>query len=245
MNSKRTGIALVIPETIVGRHARKPKTCSYRDTGTHIKEDPELSHSPRSEVPHHMHAEGELNLISSKAGFQGKWSDEEHRRLLEALGKFGNNWLKVSDYVGTRTRAQARSHTQKYFEKVRQEQLSKLKSDPRQRCKLFLVTRQYLNRSFLHAKEINEFEVLPVQRKRKKVSAESLPAEQEKNGNPFTTTIHSQPHAEVAFPGVYKSTYQATTGYQPLVEFPYILPLPSTVPGFYPFNPNFFYIPYK
>ena len=44
------------------------------------------------------------------------WTDEEHQRFLEALKIYPNNDHKtISRYVGTRTAAQVRSHSQKYF----------------------------------------------------------------------------------------------------------------------------------
>jgi SHAQKYF class myb-like DNA-binding protein len=53
----------------------------------------------------------------------GRWTSEEHERFLEgnsfttslAIRLYGKNWIKVETYVGTRTRAQIRSHAQKHF----------------------------------------------------------------------------------------------------------------------------------
>jgi len=49
----------------------------------------------------------------------GRWNREEHTKFIEAIIKFGNNWKEVQDYVGTRTSTQARSHAQKFFEKIK------------------------------------------------------------------------------------------------------------------------------
>jgi len=49
----------------------------------------------------------------------GRWSREEHKKFIEAIIKFGNNWKEVQDYVTTRTSTQARSHAQKFFEKIK------------------------------------------------------------------------------------------------------------------------------
>ena len=49
----------------------------------------------------------------------GRWSREEHKNFIEAIIKFGNNWKKVQEYVNSRTSTQARSHAQKFFEKIK------------------------------------------------------------------------------------------------------------------------------
>ncbi len=48
----------------------------------------------------------------------GRWTDEEHRKFLEAFNLYGKNWKLVQGYVGTRSATQARSHAQKYFAKL-------------------------------------------------------------------------------------------------------------------------------
>jgi len=45
----------------------------------------------------------------------GRWTKEEHQRFVEGLRKFGKNWKKVEEYVGTRSGPQIRSHAQKFF----------------------------------------------------------------------------------------------------------------------------------
>ena len=49
----------------------------------------------------------------------GRWSREEHKKFIEAIIKFGNNWKEVQEYIITRTSTQARSHAQKFFEKIK------------------------------------------------------------------------------------------------------------------------------
>ena len=38
--------------------------------------------------------------------------------LTKGLELFGKNWKKISDFVGTRTGSQIRSHAQKFFMKM-------------------------------------------------------------------------------------------------------------------------------
>ena len=49
----------------------------------------------------------------------GRWTRDEHKKFIEAIIKFGNNWKEVQEYVNTRTSTQARSHAQKFFEKIK------------------------------------------------------------------------------------------------------------------------------
>ena len=50
---------------------------------------------------------------------EGRWSYEEHIKFIEAIIQYGKNWKSVQKYVGTRTSAQARSHAQKFFLKLK------------------------------------------------------------------------------------------------------------------------------
>ena len=55
---------------------------------------------------------------SSSGEKTGRWTDEEHTRVLHGLELFGKKWTKVADVVGSRTTVQVRSHAQKYFQKL-------------------------------------------------------------------------------------------------------------------------------
>jgi SHAQKYF class myb-like DNA-binding protein len=48
----------------------------------------------------------------------GRWEKEEHAKFVEALKVHGKDWGKVQRFVGTRSSTQARSHAQKFFQKV-------------------------------------------------------------------------------------------------------------------------------
>ena len=81
-----------------------------------------------------------------KKSKMGKWDEDEHARLLEALHKYGNLWHKVREHVGTRTATQIRSHTQKHFLKQKMAQVREARQAPRGFRKIFAITREYLNR---------------------------------------------------------------------------------------------------
>ena len=49
---------------------------------------------------------------------QGRWQGDEHAKFVDALKLYGKDWGKVQMHVGTRSSTQARSHAQKFFQKV-------------------------------------------------------------------------------------------------------------------------------
>ncbi len=51
----------------------------------------------------------------------GRWKEDEHKRFVEAIIKFGNDWKQVQKYVKTRSSTQARSHAQKFFLKIKKD----------------------------------------------------------------------------------------------------------------------------
>jgi SHAQKYF class myb-like DNA-binding protein len=71
-------------------------------------------------------SQGNIELSGDPEGkkLTGRWTREEHQRFVDGLKKFGKNWKKVEEYVGTRTGAQIRSHAQKFFNRVLKENFS-------------------------------------------------------------------------------------------------------------------------
>ena len=59
-------------------------------------------------------------IINDESGNTiGRWTREEHKKFIEGIIKYGNNWKQIQEYVNTRTSTQARSHAQKFFEKIK------------------------------------------------------------------------------------------------------------------------------
>lgn len=75
----------------------------------------------------------------------GRWTAEEHARLLKALDLFGNTWSSVERYVGSRSRAQIRSHVQKHFLRVKKNAIEELARTDQLKNKVFIVTREFRN----------------------------------------------------------------------------------------------------
>lgn len=52
---------------------------------------------------------------------RGVWSEREHGLFLEGFELYGRHWGNITALVETRTCEQVRSHTQKYFKKLKRD----------------------------------------------------------------------------------------------------------------------------
>ena len=50
---------------------------------------------------------------------KGRWTLKEHIQYLQALEKYGINWKKISDLIPSRSSNQIRSHSQKFYKKLK------------------------------------------------------------------------------------------------------------------------------
>ena len=57
----------------------------------------------------------------------GRWTDEEQNRFVEAVLKFGNDWKNIQNYVSSRDITQVRSHAQKFLMKLKKSSFLKNK----------------------------------------------------------------------------------------------------------------------
>ena len=57
----------------------------------------------------------------------GRWSYEEHKRFVRSIVKYPNNWEKITKEVKTRSDVQIRSHSQKFFKKLKKGKMEPIK----------------------------------------------------------------------------------------------------------------------
>ena len=93
---------------------------SYENsTNINMVDDENIKNINNSNTP--IKKQKSSNRKNSKYA-SGRWEVEEHKKFIEAIIKYGNDWKEVQKYIGTRSSSQARSHAQKFFIKLKQEQ---------------------------------------------------------------------------------------------------------------------------
>ena len=61
------------------------------------------------------------SILGGKTGQKkGRWTLKEHIQYLQALEKFGVNWKKIYDLIPSRTPTQIRSHSQKFYKRLKE-----------------------------------------------------------------------------------------------------------------------------
>jgi SHAQKYF class myb-like DNA-binding protein len=104
---------------IISFHSKtKTETCdsaSENDSLFNITQN-EIIVNYNTNAEQHIHHPTGIKQIKA---IQGKWTEDEHARFLEAIIQFGNNWDLVTRYIKTRNPIQARSHSQKFFNKIK------------------------------------------------------------------------------------------------------------------------------
>ena len=70
----------------------------------------------------HFHVDKNDSFIGDKTKCkkEGRWTLKEHIQFLQALVQFGTNWKKLLDFIPSRTPIQIRSHSQKFFKRLKQ-----------------------------------------------------------------------------------------------------------------------------
>ena len=57
----------------------------------------------------------------NKNPVKGRWTEVEHQAFLDSLRKYGKDWYRVEEAIGTRNSAQIRSHAQKFLYRMEKE----------------------------------------------------------------------------------------------------------------------------
>lgn len=98
-----------------------------------------------------------LKRISSRKesnqSINGRWTREEHKRFIDAIITYGNDWKKIQKYVNSRSSTQARSHAQKFLLKLKHSEF--FKKNKIDTSLSWAKTIQYLKNEFSN-EELNE-----------------------------------------------------------------------------------------
>ncbi len=140
--------AQVLPEGL-----RKPREASDEDQG-----------EPHEQGKTRLVSSGSIQsvVLSSVDPRVGEWTTEEHEKFIEAINLYGNKWKSVERRVGTRSRTQIRSHAQKYFKTMKNQQVRSMQARKGLRPNLFLVIRAQRDMTNIVQRHPHELLVEPV-----------------------------------------------------------------------------------
>ena len=97
----------------------KTKLFSIKSTDNIVETNNDSSLSSKDEsnfLSKKMFRVKKTNLFSVDTGISnGKWTDEEHIKFIEALYIYNFKWYDIQSYVTTRSSGQIRSHAQKFY----------------------------------------------------------------------------------------------------------------------------------
>lgn len=96
-----------------------------------------------------------MRILSSNQMFRhkknhfnvGRWSEDEHKKFIQAIFLYGNDWKLVQKHIKTRSSTQSRSHSQKFFLKLKNFDVTELNN-----CELSISS------LYSHAQKLGEEE---------------------------------------------------------------------------------------
>ena len=59
------------------------------------------------------------NINNENQFHTGRWAEDEHQKFIDGILQYGNEWKKVQQIIKTRSSTQARSHAQKFFQRIK------------------------------------------------------------------------------------------------------------------------------
>jgi SHAQKYF class myb-like DNA-binding protein len=99
----------------------------------------------------------------------GRWTEEEHKKFIQSILLYGNEWRNVEKFIGTRSSTQARSHAQKFFEKMKLANLVDEEVDLNNKTsiKQFQETLRHMDKEH-HLHTVESLSGLPIEMKKTK-----------------------------------------------------------------------------
>ncbi len=91
----------------------------YSEVKTKIKNDSPRQSINETNIQTSSSSNEEENNKTIENFNNGRWTEEEHKKFLEGILEYGNEWKKVQKVIKTRSSTQARSHAQKFFLKIK------------------------------------------------------------------------------------------------------------------------------